>query len=87
MANVKMEEDLLLRKLKEVLLKEDRDELRELQATLNDPSKLSEKVAPIIEQRIDFLKKNFPREFQCSVEQIVDEKIRASQDELLNVLF
>ncbi len=49
--------------------------------------KLSEKVAPIIEQRIDFLKKNFPREFQCSVEQIVDEKIRASQDELLNVLY
>ena len=82
-----MEDDLLMRKLKEVLLKEDRDELKEIQTILNDPFRFSEKVAPIVEQRIDFLKKNFPKEFRNSVENIVDAKIKASQDELLNVLY
>lgn len=77
----------LMRQLQEILLKEDRTELEELRSIINDPEKLSNKVTPIIEARIDFLKKNFPKEFRKVVDDIVDKRIKSSQNELMDALY
>ena len=44
----KSEDDVALEKLKDIILRNDRDELEELRTILNDKEKLSEKVNPII---------------------------------------
>ena len=81
------QEEILMQKLKEILLREDRAELNRLRQILEDPEKLSKKVSPIIAQRIEFLKQNFPEEFHQVVNDIFEKKIAASQDELLNVIY
>lgn len=82
-----LQDELLMKKLKEILLQEDRNALQQLQETLNDPVRLSERISPIIEQRLNFIKKNFPAEFRVAVNDIVEQKIRDSQDEILNVIY
>ncbi len=77
----------LMRQLQDILLKEDRTELDQLRSTIDDPEKLSQKVTPIIEARIDFLKKNFPKEFRVVVDDIVDKRIKSSQHELMDALY
>ena len=84
---IRLEDELLMKKLKEILLREDRVALQELQESIEDPFLLSEKVLPIIEQRLDFFKQHFPKEFKVAVEQIVDKKLAESQDEILNVIY
>ncbi|MEO1518820.1 MAG: cell envelope biogenesis protein OmpA [Bacteroidota bacterium] len=81
------EEGLLLNKLKEILLREDRKALEEMQNLVNDPVALSEKVSPIIEQRLLFFKQHFPKEYQQAVDKIVDHKLKESQEEILNVIY
>ncbi len=85
--NKPLDDDLLMRKLKNVLLKEDREQLMQLKEVLDDPNQLSEKVNPLIEQRLDFLKKNFPKEYRLVVNQIVEERLRGFQDEVLNIMY
>ncbi len=86
--NESSQDDLLLmNRLRAILLKEDRTVLNQLHDTLEDPELLSKKVAPIIEEHIDFLKKNFPKEFHNSVNDIVDKRIQASQNELIDALY
>lgn len=77
----------LLRKLREIILKEDRKELDELRKMLEEPEQLSKKVSPIIEERLNFLKENFPAEFKQTVEKIIDAKLIQSQERLLNILY
>ncbi len=81
------EEDLLLEKFREILLREDRKKLSELEATLQEKQKLSEKVSPIIEDHINFLKQNFPREFQTEVDRIIDIKLQRSQEKIIELVF
>lgn len=76
-----------MHKLREILLVEDREELQQLKTVLGDPALLSERVGPIIEERLDFLKKNFPVEFQLAVEKIVEQKLEASREELLEIIY
>ncbi len=80
-------EDLLLEKFREILLREDRKILSELQATLREKKRLSEKVSPIVEEHIQFLKHNFPREFQLEVERIIDHKLKRSQEKIIELVF
>lgn len=80
-------DELLMHKLREILLQEDREALRELRNELNDPERLSIKVSPIIEDQINFLKQHFPSEFKNAVNKIVEQKIKESQEELLNVIY
>jgi hypothetical protein len=82
-----MDERLLINKLREILLVEDREELLRLKKSLDDPALLSRKVVPIIEEQLQFLKKNFPVEFRIAVEDIVEQKLERSKEELLEVIY
>jgi hypothetical protein len=80
-------DDLLMHKLREILLHEDREALQQLRNELDNPEQLSKKVSPIIDEHINFMKQHFPVEFKNAVNKIVEQKIRDSQQELLNVIY
>ena len=77
----------LMAKLRELILHEDRDEIARLREIIENPLELSVKVQPIIEERLDFLKKNFPKEFKTVVNQLVEDRIKASQNEILDTIY
>jgi hypothetical protein len=82
-----LQEVELLNHLREIILKEDREALAELRHTLHDPVWFATNAMPLIEERIEFLKHNFPREFNKSVEKIVDRRLKASQSEILDTIY
>ena len=77
----------LLDQLQDILLRQDRERLREIEAILGEEERLSEKVSPIVEKHLDFLKENFPVEFRRAVEKIVDRRIKQSQEALINIIY
>ena len=81
------EEQQLLNRMREIILHNDRAELNQLRELINDPKQLSPKVSPIIEEHIDFLKSNFPKEFEDAVDSLVEQKIMNSQDEIVNLIY
>ncbi len=79
-----------LENLRAILLKDDRAEMHELQnlvTDLADNNRLAERVSPIFEQRIDEIKANFPKEFGALVDASIEVKLKASQDDLLNIIY
>lgn len=82
-----MDEKLMMDKLRDILLAEDREELQRLKNVLDNPLLLSKRVSPIIEERIDFIKNNFPVEFRLAVEKIVEQKLELSKEELLEIIY
>lgn len=80
-------ETLLMGQLREILLKEDRNTLAELQRIINDKSLLSGKVNPIIEDHLTFLRHNFPKEYSIIVNRIIEQKLKDSQQEILDVVY
>lgn len=82
-----LSEDELLQRLREILLHEDRDALAEVRNTLHDPIWFRNNANPVIEEHIEYLKNNFPKEFNKSVEKIVDRRIKASQSEILDTIY
>ncbi|RMG76879.1 MAG: hypothetical protein D6714_20605 [Bacteroidetes bacterium] len=86
-APISQNEKLAMRRLRQILLRDDRAELEYLRRVVDDPVLLSEKVNPIIEEQLDFFKRHFPKEFHAAVEKIVDVKLKASQEELLEVIY
>ena len=76
-----------LEQLRAVLLKDDRAELSDLQNLLADKKRLAERVSPIFEERIEQLKANFPQEFGALVDNAIEQKLKASQEDLLNLIF
>ncbi len=81
------QEEQLLQNLRAILLREDRTEFNQLKELIDDPSQLSAKVSPIIENHIEFLKQNFPKEFEVAVSDLVDKQIKASQDDIVNLIY
>ena len=77
----------LLQQLKQILLREDRELLEQLRDTIDDPVLLSEKVGPIIEERLAFFKEKFPIEYQITIDRIIEKKLKESQEEILNVIY
>lgn len=82
-----LSEAQMLLQLQDILLKKDRQSLENLQHTLDDKELLSAKVSPIIEEHLAFMKQNFPKEFQNSVEKIIDDKLGNSQEVIMNLLY
>ncbi len=80
------EEDQL-KKLKQILLQDDRSEVAQLRAVLFNKEQLSGKVSPIIKEHMAFLKENFAKEYEEVIGDMVAKKLEASQDDLLNVLY
>ena len=72
--------------LRQILLREERNEVEELKAILNDPDQLAEKISPIIERHLTEMKQNFPVEYNSTIERIVTKKLENSQEELHNAI-
>ena len=77
----------MLLQLQDILLKKDREGLANVQRVLEDRKLLSQKIDPIIAEHLDFMKENFPQEYKKHVENVVDEKLKSSQDEILNLIY
>ena len=82
----KFDEAEQLIRLKEVLLHKELQELDELKKFVHQKNKLSEKVDPLIDDKIDQLKSNFKSELGSQVDEIIADKLRYSQEELVNIL-
>ena len=76
-----------LRQIQHILLKEDRVAIERLQETIDDPVLLSEKIQPILEEQMKELKKAFPIEFEATIDKMIEKKLEASQEEILNVIY
>ena len=81
------EETILMAQLKEILLREDRSALEELQRTLNEKQLLAEKINPIVEDHLSFLRQNFPKEYAKIVNRMVEQKLKSSQSEILDLIY
>ena len=77
----------LMSQLREILLKEDRSALMEVQRILNERQLLENRINPIIEDHLDFLRKNFPKEYTQVVDKQIEQKIKDSQQEILDVVY
>ncbi len=83
----KQNDEMMLSIIRDILLREDRDDIADIKELLDDPDKLSERIAPVIEFHIETLKRKFPKEYRKEVDKIVERKLKASQDELLDVVY
>jgi hypothetical protein len=81
------DEEVLMLQLKDILLREDRSALEELQRTFNEKQLLAEKINPIVEDHLTFLRQNFPKEYAQIVNRMVEQKLKSSQSELLDIIF
>ena len=81
------QEEVALKKLRQILLQKDREELEYIRRVLDEQDLLSERVSPIVQEHLDLLKQHFPREFQIEVEKVIDIKLRQSQEELINIIY
>ncbi len=79
--------DMMLSMLREILLRKDREDIAEIKERIDDPDKLAEKITPIVEYHIETLKRKFPKEYRKEVDKIVERKLKASQDELLDLVY
>ena len=77
----------LMSQLKDILLRDDRSTLLELQRTLNERELLEKKINPILEDHLEFLRKNFPREYAQIVNKMVEQKIKSSQAEIVDAIY
>jgi hypothetical protein len=77
-------EDQLLEQLRDILLREDRTRLEELQIQLNDPKQLNQRVAPLIERELVILKEHFPDAYFKVVDNMIQARLKTSQKEILD---
>ncbi len=83
----KVQDEMMLSLLRDIILKEDRSLITELKDNQINQEKLAERINPIIEYHIESLKRKFPTEYQKQVNKIVERKLKASQDELLDIVY
>jgi uncharacterized protein YgbK (DUF1537 family) len=76
-----------LDRVRQILLHNDRVEIADLRDMMTDRDRLAERVAPIFEERIEYLKKEFPTEFGVMIDAAVESKLERSQDALLAILY
>lgn len=80
-------DDILLAKLKEILLKEERERIEAIANRLEEPAYLEEKISPIFEEQINELKRNFPKEYEATINQLIEQKIKDSQEDIVNIIY
>ncbi|MEL6926232.1 MAG: hypothetical protein AAFO94_19475, partial [Bacteroidota bacterium] len=85
--NKHVDDELLMKSLRDIILYEDREELSRLRNQLQDEAYLSARITPFLEERLQFFKENFSEEYKAVVDQIVLEKMKSSKDELLEVIY
>ncbi len=85
--NSSKDEAELFAQLKSILLKDERQEIKKVQETIYTQENLSKEISPIVEEHIEFLKKNFPFEFKVVVDKMITKKIQDSRDEIVNAIY
>ena len=80
-------ETQLMSQLREILLKEDRSALMEVQRILDERDLLENRINPIIEDHLTYLKQNFPQEFKQVVNKQIEQKLKDSQQEIIDVIY
>lgn len=73
--------------LKELLLADDRQDLNTLREEFSEDKRLKQNIAPIVEEKIDDLKENFPKFFGDTITETIKVQIRESQDEVVEALY
>ncbi|WP_139958245.1 cell envelope biogenesis protein OmpA [Flavicella sediminum] len=73
--------------LRELLLEEDRKELESLKEEVLVHEKFSERVAPLVDEKIEILREKFPEYFGDTITETIKIQIRDSQDEVIEALY
>jgi hypothetical protein len=82
-----VEESAMLGQIRSILLKDDRNEIDSIKKTLYNKEELAKEVSPIVEERVQYIKDNFRKEFGKPVDKIVEMKLEESKEQLLNVIY
>ncbi len=82
-----IDEAKLFDQLKNILLKEEREEIQKVQETIYKEENLSKQISPIVTEHIEFLKQNFPEEFKVVVDDMITHKIKNSKEEIVNAIY
>ena len=82
-----VEESAMLGQIRSILLKDDRNEIDAIKKTLYNKEELAKEVSPIVEERVQYIKDNFRKEFGKPVDKIVEIKLEESKEQLLNVIY
>lgn len=80
-------EKQLLDQLRAALLSEDRKAIAEVRSILDTSEELAKRIDPIIETHLDDLKEHFPDSYLRITQKIIDQRLKSSQQELVNILY
>lgn len=81
------QEEKALQQLRDILFQSERQKVDKIEQTLDKPERLEEKVRPIMENQLTYMKDNFNKEFGEKVDAIVETKLEASKEQLLDVIY
>ncbi|MBV6652547.1 MAG: hypothetical protein KI786_02260 [Mameliella sp.] len=76
-----------LQQLRTILLRPEQERITHIHNILEEKEPLAERVVPIIEEQLSEFEEHFPKAYQLAVDRMVEQKIRASQDEIIEVLY
>lgn len=76
-----------IHRLRDILLHDDREEVERLRQEFEDPELLKERVLPLIQAELELMKEQFPQQYAQTVEKIIIEKFKTSQQEILDVIY
>jgi hypothetical protein len=71
----------------ELLLADDRKEIKLLKEELLEPESFKQKVDPFVDAKIEDLRENFPAYFGDTITETIKVQIRESQDEVVEALY
>lgn len=80
-------DEILLERLRDALLSQDRASVEEVKQIVESKEELSKRINPIIAAHIEEIRTNFPDAYVEVVQRLVDQRIRQQQDELMNILY
>ncbi|NJN34528.1 MAG: hypothetical protein HC817_10005 [Saprospiraceae bacterium] len=81
------DEEVLMLQLRDILLHEDRAKLEELQEVLSTQNLLAQRIDPIIEAHLTYLKANFPDNYERVVDKLIETKLKDSQQEIIDIIY
>lgn len=73
--------------LRNILFQEEKAHIERIDTILESKEPLAERVVPIIEEQLQAFEEHFPKSYQLAVDRLVAQKIKQSQDEILNLIY
>ncbi len=81
------DESALLGQIKKILLNDDREKLDHIEQTLDQPKLLEQKMRPVLQDQLQYVKDHFPQEFGAIVDDAIEAKLEDSKEQLLDVIY